>query len=179
MIVRSNEETHPEVSDATELFHRYAPPVFTFLRRHIVSREDAEDVLLDIFTAVLENKLICHWSENEQRRWIWRVARNKMIDAYRRSSRVAQVPLEDVFEDLFDDDKYTPEQTALRGETFTQLREAVGNLSPIQQTVLKLRFVHNLRSVEIASQVGKSEGAVRVLLSRALNVLRRIYKENE
>jgi RNA polymerase sigma-70 factor (ECF subfamily) len=179
MILNSNEEMLPDSSSITELFQRYAPAVFTYLQKHIKYREDAEDVLLDTFTAVIENRHILYWSEDEQRRWIWRVARNKMVDAYRKASRIAQVPLEDVLDDLFADDRLTPEQATLRSEEHDNLRQAMNTLPSIQQTVLKLRFVHGLRSGEIASQIGKSEGAVRTLLSRTLNVLRRIYKENE
>ncbi|GHO49540.1 hypothetical protein KSX_77030 [Ktedonospora formicarum] len=40
----------PDSSSITELFQRYAPAVFTYLQKHIKYREDAEDVLLDIFT---------------------------------------------------------------------------------------------------------------------------------
>ena len=43
--------------------------------------------------------------------------------------------------------------------------------------ILKLRFVNGLRSPEIASLVGKSETAVRSLLSRTLNQLRMFYGE--
>jgi RNA polymerase sigma factor (sigma-70 family) len=178
MRLRSNEMMHPRSSSTTELFQRYAPTVFTFLRQRISSREDAEDILLDIFTAVLENEHVHSWSEGEQHRWIWRVTKNKMIDAYRKSSRVTKVPLHDVFNDLLTDDAYAPEEIVLRGEEYVQLREAVSNLSPIQQTILKLRFVYEMRNAEIAARVGKSEGSVRVLLSRTLNTLRRFCKEN-
>lgn len=175
MLLRNNKKMHPKSSSTTELFQCYAPAVFTFLCQHISSREDVEDVLLDIFTAVLEHEHVHSWSESEQRRWVWRVTRNKMIDAYRKSSRVEQVPLEEVFDHLFADDAHAPEQTTLRGEEYAQLRTAIDALPPVQRTILTLRFVHDMRSAEIASHVGKSEGAVRVLLSRTLNVLRGVH----
>lgn len=177
MLLRSSQKIHPRSSSTTELFERYAPAVFTFLKKRINSREDAEDMLLEIFTAVLENEQVHDWSDAEQRRWIWRVTRNKMVDAYRKSARVAQIPLEDAFDDIFTDEAHAPEQTALRGEEYTQLRAAIGTLPPLQQQVLTLRFVHEMRSADIAKQVGKSDGAVRVLLSRALNALRRVCSE--
>jgi RNA polymerase sigma factor (sigma-70 family) len=177
MRLKSKETTHPKSSSTTELFQRYGPAIFTFLCQHISSREDAEDILLDIFTAVLENEHVHSWLEDEQRRWIWRVTKNKMIDAYRKSSRMTKVPLQDEFDDVFTDETYAPEETLLRMEEYAQLRAAVDNLSPLQQKILKLRFVYEMHSAEIAARVGKSEGSVRVLLSRTLNALRSFSKE--
>ena len=39
---------------AIELYHRYAPTIFAYLRQHTNSREDAEDLTLGVFTAALE-----------------------------------------------------------------------------------------------------------------------------
>ncbi len=51
-------------------------------------------------------------------------------------------------------------------------------MAALQQEIVRLRFVFDLRSAEIAAILHKNEGAVRVMLSRALKLLRRIY-ENE
>jgi len=42
--------------------------------------------------------------------------------------------------------------------------------------VLHLRFSQGMRCSEIAAHLGKHEGAVKVMLSRALNILKNIYK---
>jgi len=47
------------------------------------------------------------------------------------------------------------------------------------QEVVHLRFALNLRSAEIANVLQKSEGAVRVMLSRALKLLREIYEDEQ
>jgi DNA-directed RNA polymerase specialized sigma24 family protein len=47
----------------------------------------------------------------------------------------------------------------------------------LQQQVVKLRFFGGLRCAEIAAVLGKREGTVRVLLSRALNLLRALHEE--
>jgi DNA-directed RNA polymerase specialized sigma24 family protein len=69
--------------------------------------EDAEDGLLDGFLAALERESLRALSKQEQRHWLWRVARNKMVDYYRRTARRPQVPLEEVTETLFADDERT------------------------------------------------------------------------
>jgi RNA polymerase sigma-70 factor (ECF subfamily) len=51
----------------------------------------------------------------------------------------------------------------------------VQQLPWLQQQILRLRFVNDLTSSEIANIVGKSDAAVRMTLSRTLNLLRSIY----
>ncbi len=48
------------------LYQRYAPGILTYIRRHISSPEDAEDLLVEVFLAALErNNLLC-LNEGEQ-----------------------------------------------------------------------------------------------------------------
>jgi RNA polymerase sigma factor (sigma-70 family) len=162
-----------------ELFRRHAPAMLTFLRQHMSSREDAEDLLLEVFAAVLEQKQlnVIRMTETEQRLWLWRVVRNKMIDVYRKNVRRSSTTLEHVADELFVEKEQTPEYVALRTEEYARLHAALQQLSPLQREILTLRFVKNMRSAEVASVLGKSDGAVRMILSRTLNFLRTLYSD--
>lgn len=164
---------------AEELFHRHAPAIFAFLRQQTPSREDAEDLLLEVFTAILEQKHLAQMPQEIQRSLIWRIARNKLIDAYRRSTRRPSVSVELVMDDLFADAEQAPEHTLLRWEEYAQLHAVLQTLPQLQQQILKLRFVNGLRSPQIAALVGKSETAVRTTIARTLNQLRKLYREGE
>lgn len=65
----------------------------------------------------------------------------------------------------------SPEQVALQHEENTLLYQGLSQLPEHYQTVLRLRFANGLRCREIGGLLKKSEGAIRVLLSRALNTL--------
>jgi RNA polymerase sigma factor (sigma-70 family) len=173
---RLHRETGEE-SPAAILFHRHAAAIFAFLCQRTASQEDAEDLLLDVFVAALEHGRFSELSEGEQQKWLWRVARNKTIDHYRRSTSRPALALEDVAETLYCDEELSPEQVTLRQEEYVQLRMTLESLPAAQQEALRLRFGDNLRCAEIASVMGKREGAVRMLLSRALNFLRAIYEQ--
>ncbi|WP_165422841.1 sigma-70 family RNA polymerase sigma factor [Ktedonosporobacter rubrisoli] len=67
----------------------------------------------------------------------------------------------------------------MRHEDEAQLRKRLASLSELQQEVVYLRFVHDLRTKDIARHLGKSDGAIRMILSRALNLLRGIYNQQE
>ncbi len=163
---------------ATELYQRHAPSILAYLRMHISSWEEAEDVLVEVFLAALEKENFAALRENEQRSWLWRVARNKTIDGFRAAQRRQILPLEEIAETTLDDEELAPEQFALRQEEYRRLHTSIEHLSPLQQQVLQMRFVHELRCADIATTLGKSEAAVRMLLSRTLSLLRSIYEKH-
>lgn len=164
---------------AERLYQRHAPGIFTYLRLHTPVREEAEDLLVETFLAALENERFIVLSEEEQRLWLWRVARNKVVDYYRAATkRNRAVALEAVADELFLDEEQAPEILAERSEEYLRLRKHIGGLPRLQQQILQLRFVDGLRCHEIARRVGKREGAVRMLLSRTLTLLRSIYEKH-
>jgi RNA polymerase sigma-70 factor (ECF subfamily) len=172
-------QTSPSLGDAeiTELYQRYAHTLLAFIRRYASTREDAEDVLLEVFIAALDHGALADMSDGEQLAWLRRVARNKCIDAYRRAQRRQAVTLDSVAEFLYEDEECAPEQLVLRSEEHALLRHHLAHLPQQQQAVVRLRFAQGLRCVEIAKTLNKSESAVRMLLSRALNLLRGTYEQ--
>lgn len=161
-------------SDAS-LYDRYAHAIFAYMRLHAASREDAEDLTLEVFMAAMEHDNLSGLPEAEQLAWLRRVAHNKLVDSYRRASRHPIVALEYVDETVPNDETQAPEQVALRREAYERLYRTIRSLSAIQQQVLRLRYGDGLRFAEIAVLLNKREEAVRKLLSRTLSALRTIY----
>jgi RNA polymerase sigma factor (sigma-70 family) len=162
-----------------DLYKNYAPAILNYLCRQLPIREDAEDVLLEVFQAALESNRLSDLDPNHQVAWLWGVARNKSRDHLRRAYKLPGVPLDDYADALYADELATPEAVALRRETHTGLRRQLAMLSEQQQRVLLLRFGYDLRGPEIAAHLNKNEGAVRALLSRTLNHLRNLYSQSE
>ncbi len=157
------------------LYQKYAPGILAYVRMHVSCDEDAEDIVVEVFLAAIENSKLQLLAEKEQQMWLWRVARNKVIDRYRRSSRHSSIALEQVENDLYADDHAGPEYNALRQEDYAALHTYLQSLPAAYQEILHLRFGHDLPCREIAHRLGKQENAVRVTLSRGLNLLRRLY----
>lgn len=162
-----------------ELYQRHVYTLLNFIRRYVSTREDAEDVLLEVFMAAFERNALTGLSESEQLAWLRRVARNKCVDIYRRAQRRQVFSLDSFSETLYEDEERTPEEVALRSEEYALLRTHLAKLPEQQQEVLRLRFASDLRCVEIARHLNKRESAVRMLLSRALNFLRGTYEKSE
>jgi RNA polymerase sigma factor (sigma-70 family) len=169
------EQPSLEDSSIAQLYERYWLAILSVIRQHVPTKEDAEDALLEVFLAALQDTRLPYMGERQQLAWLRRVAHNKCIDYHRRAARRRALPIEQAAEMLFDDEKLLPEQVALRHEQLALLQERLRSLPEPQQEVLRLRFGDQLSCAEIAAHMQKSEGAIRTLLSRALNLLRDIY----
>lgn len=166
----------PEKSDFELLYRRHMPTLLAYVNRHLSSREDAEDLLVEVFQAAFEQfEKLEHMDDRGQLLWLRRVTHNKLVDLYRRTKRRPISSLDEHEESLFAGSEHMPEEVALRKEDYIWLRTHLGQLPASQQDVIRLHFVAGLRCVEIADLLNKRDGAVRMLLARAMNTLRSRY----
>src|SRR6266566_4225139 len=161
-IMQANRHMAQAEQEIELLYRKYAPGLLTYVRMRITSEEDAEDLVVEVFVAALQNAKFAALSEKEKQSWLWRVTRNKVIDTYRRAKTRQNVTLEHVADVLFED--------------YMDLYAHLQILPPLQQQILRMRFGQDLSCSEIATALGKQENVVRVTLSRSLNLLRKIYQ---
>ena len=161
----------------TTLYNRYAATILAYLCQQIVSQQDAEDLLVEVFMAAHNHYALSGLSEERQLAWLRRVARNKVIDRYRHAALLTMLPLENIVE--AEDSTLTPEQRAVQQENYQRLYHAIAQLSPAQQQLIHLRYGNGLRLVAIAAMLEKPEGSVRKMLLRTLRQLRGVYEKTE
>ena len=159
------------------LYLRFASPILTYLCQQVSNEQDAEDLLLEVFVAALNNETFSTLPSGRQLAWLRQVARNKVIDRYRHNAHITMLPLEQALET--EDGELTPEQRAEEQENYEHLYQALAHLSPLQQELIQLRYSRGLRLVEIAHLLHKPEGTVRSSLTRTLHQLRTIYNQIE
>jgi RNA polymerase sigma-70 factor (ECF subfamily) len=99
--------------------------------------------------------------------WLLRIAANTLATRWARAAREAAEPPE-YFGDIAEADG------AL--ERRAMLFELVARLPEVQRSVIELRFVEGLSVAEVASRIGKSEGAVKQLQRRAIEQLRATWE---
>ena len=159
-----------------QLYERYAEPIFRFIFAHVDNRLDAEDLTEEVFLRTWK-KLPTYQDQGVPFiAFLFKVARNALVDHYRRSNRVKQqLSLED---DLVSDFHPDPSDMAAASIERQQMRAVLGQLREEYRTVLLLRFMGNLTPEETAEAMGKSSGAVRVLQHRALAALRKLLEQD-
>jgi RNA polymerase sigma-70 factor (ECF subfamily) len=109
--------------------------------------------------------------------WLYRIARNAVIDRARRGNR--QVSFEDALEHPDADRVIEPDAEILAHSDSVTLRRALAKLTPLQQEVIVLRFLEGYDTHEIARIVGKREGTVRGIQFRAIGALRQLIPSRE
>ena len=162
-------------SSVEALYQKHAPTLLRYIHRSIFSPEDADDILVEVFLAAIESPTLFRRSTDEQLAWLKRVARNKVADYQRRVTKAPAVALDKMQGSPFEADPLTPEVVLVEQEEAELLRAHLSKLPKLQQLVLRLRFGEGLRTKEIASRLRKSDGAIRSLLLRSLNILRKLY----
>jgi RNA polymerase sigma-70 factor, ECF subfamily len=161
------------------LYHRHIQDILRYVHRYIFSKEDVDDLAVEVFLAAIESSVLLKLNAEEQFAWLQRVARNKVIDYQRRAVKRPAVALEEALDSPFDTDCFTPEQAVVKQEELELLRVHVSGLPELHRQILQLRFGDGLRTKEIASKLHRSDGAIRSLLLRSLNLLRTCYNSRE
>jgi len=159
------------------LYERFAETILAYVCQQVSNRQDAEDLLLEVFLAALQNPLLTRLPVARQLAWLRRVARNKVIDHYRHTALFTLQPLEQAQDT--EDESLTPEQRAEEQEQHTSLLQAIEQLPPDQRELVRLRYVQELPLTQIAELMEKSEGTVRKMLSRTLRRLRTLYEQHQ
>lgn len=154
-----------------ELYDRYFDRIYRYAYRKTNSREEAEDVTSLTFQRALEGLGKFEWRSLPFGAWLYRIASNAIIDRHRRA--MPTVPVDDLAEGWDPlPTRVQPDELIERVEAHQELVWALARLSADQREVLILRFSENLRFKEIGITMGRSEGAVKKLLYRALLALR-------
>jgi RNA polymerase sigma-70 factor (ECF subfamily) len=158
------------------LYRRYLAQVYSFAFYELGNHHDAEDVTARVFLRALsalprfENRARPADGEGAStfRVWLFQIARNGVANQRRTWRRRPQAPLEAAAAIVDATDDGDPAQAMLRREAATTAVEALRRLPADRRRALVLRFVDEMSTAEIAGVLGRSEGAVRVLIHRAL-----------
>jgi RNA polymerase sigma-70 factor (ECF subfamily) len=154
------------------LYTRYRIRLYNFIRRFIGDQPSAEDIFQETFLRVYRDR---HRYEPRAAvtTWLYTIARNLCLHEIEKRSRRQSAsvgPRNSVNALALPTDNPLSQLEA--ADTAARVAHAVALLPPAEREVLILARYEGLPNSQIAAIVGKSEGAVRVALSRALTALR-------
>jgi len=149
-------------------------PLYRFLVGQCGNRTLAEDLVMATFEELLQHGHRIRGGGDAIRAWVFRAARNNLIDERRKMTRRGDVPLSDEVADRHMSSDMGPEEAALNAIGDRQLKAAIARLSDDQREVLSLRFGAGLSGPETAQVTGRSLNAVKSLQHRALASLSKL-----
>jgi RNA polymerase sigma factor (sigma-70 family) len=144
------------------LYDRYVQPIYRDVFSRLGNAPEAEDVTSQTFMAAYES--LGRYRERGQfSAWLFRIARSKLNDHFRRSRR--EVGLEAAGQILEREDALG---ILIRAEELSRIRSVISQLNEEEQELIRLRYVADLSFAEIASLLGKREDAVKKSVYRLL-----------
>jgi RNA polymerase sigma factor (sigma-70 family) len=155
----------------SEAIDREQPRLRNFIRRRVADREDAEDILQDVFYELIEAYRLMKPVE-QLTAWMFRVARNRITDLFRRRQREAlrnaAPPVTDdgemlQLEDLLPSPDAGPDAAYARSVLLEEMDAALDELPDEQREVF---VAHELMGYSFKEQASQTGVSVNTLLSR-------------
>jgi RNA polymerase sigma-70 factor (ECF subfamily) len=180
-----------DVAALAEYLDAKRKPLSAYIERELGSslrrKVEVDDIVQEVSIEAVRSLGDMNLAERDVFSWLCQIAQHRVIDAHRRffgaQKRDArrELPLGNSGDtqhagiiDLLVVSMTTPTQALSRDQKEVHLLTALGKLSDEQREALRLRYIEGLPSKEIASRLGKTDGAIRVMLTRSLGQLQKL-----
>ncbi len=159
----------PENESFAHLYRRYRRSVYRYLLARTPDEATAEDLTAQVFLKALRSEDTFR-GEGSYRAWLFSIARNTLANFRAEKARL-QIPVAELPDG--EDETTSPTTIALALEESDLIWDVVADLPAAQREVVRLRYVKDLSIDEIARFTGRTSGAIRVLLHRSNETLRK------
>ena len=143
-----------------KLYDHFANPIYRYFYSRTGNQPDAEDLTAQTFLTVLE-KLPRYRERGQFKAWLFTIARNKVMDHYRKKRSEVHLTLDGIPGEQ--SDLLT---RVIHAEQVFQVLKLIRNLAEPERELLRLRYVADLSFAEMAVVLGKREDAVKKSLYR-------------
>lgn len=158
----------PTTLSKEEIYTKYKDKVFAYIRNHVNSVEDAEDICSDVFVKVYSKLDTFDESKASISTWIYTMTSNTVIDFYRTNHIHSEIP-----EDLSDETS-SVEDEALNNDALESLAAALEQLPQEQVDIIVLRYYKGLSLQEISLKMHMTYGICKLRHREALGKLKEL-----
>ena len=155
----------------SKIYDDYLEPIYRFVFLRVNSKEIAQDLTSEAFTRYWESFKKDSGAIQNPRAFLYKTAKNLVIDHYRAKGKTNIVAPEAV-ENLLADSKTNLEHSAMLASEMENVHRAMSHLNDDYQNAIIWRYLDDLSIKEMSHLLDRSEEATRVLLHRAMKELR-------
>jgi RNA polymerase sigma-70 factor (ECF subfamily) len=168
------QQARHEVEAFAVLYRRHLQRVYSYALSRVGNTHDAQDLTAQTFLAAMQ-ALASYEPRGMFSAWLLGIARRKAVDHYREAQ--ADLPIEDV--ELISESVDRVDDTVIERLQMEEVAALLDKLNVDRAEALRLRYFGELKIWEIAQVMDKSEGAVKMLVPRALDDLRKMLTIRE
>ncbi|HNT30040.1 MAG TPA: RNA polymerase sigma factor [bacterium] len=162
-----------------ELYEQYYDKLFHFFYYRTGDEETSYDLTSQTFEKLIKSIRTFTWKKQVPfSAWLFRMARNLLIDHIRRSKLRDYVPLEEI-ESTHAQTGSDPKAQAEQNLELARVKQGLNRLKPKYRQVLYHKFFDELSNHEIAALLGRKKEQIALEIFRGLKQLRQIIAAQE
>jgi RNA polymerase sigma-70 factor (ECF subfamily) len=163
-----------------KLYDQYYPKIFGYILRRTANLEVTQDLTSETFFSALNKLWQFRWRNISFSSWLYKIATNEINQYFRKAEYKKSISLEELQEQGFEptspddpENELIEAQEKLRQhQDFLEIQGKIVQLPAKYQEVIALRFFEQKQIKEICEILGKKEGTIKSLLSRAVEKVR-------
>ena len=156
--------------NVTEAYDKYATMLYQLALSHLQKREDAEDVVQEVFIKFV-TKAPAFADEAHKKAWFIRVTINQCKDHLRYRRLRTHIPLHEIGE--------LSDSTGITDEAALSVMQLLSTLPDKYKTIIVLHYLENLSVEEIASTLTLGKSAVKMRLARGREMLKKELEKED
>ncbi|MBM7569791.1 RNA polymerase sigma factor SigX [Aquibacillus albus] len=165
-----------------DLYDRYHKDLFQFIFYMVKDRQQAEDIVQEVYIKVL-NSYHTFKGESSEKTWLFSIARHVTIDFFRKQQRKRK-KIMDFFDwgekgHLIKDEHATPDEIAVMNEEIRHIYHCLDKCTIDQKSVVILRYIQSFSIQETAETLGWTVSKVKTTQHRAMKTLRKLLNEGD
>lgn len=152
------------------IYDQYIEKIYRFVYLKVDSQETAEDITSKVFLKGWEAYQKNQTGIDNIGAFLYKIARNNVIDHYRGKDRTRTVSTDSVPQ--IADNRTNLHEKAVLSSDIESVKSAISNLKKDYQDVIIWHYLDDMPVAQIAEILDKPVGAVRVMIHRGLNALK-------
>ncbi len=156
-------------------YRTYAPQIMCYLIQKLPRKEDAEDILNEVFFEAVDSLLLLK-KEQKIEPWLYSIAHNKVVDFYRKKKIKAVLLSQAPFLEIVANEIHQPEFQFEKNKVRDKIEQALKSISTDYRRILQLHYEEKITVKDLAPLFNLSFKATESLLFRARQSFKKAYE---